>query len=127
MNTLQRTIREIMDAKGWGPTDLSRASGLPRQTLYNLLAPANAGERRQPRPRTLHKIADALGVPPSRLLQAMNQTRGYETDPADVPDPSMVALLAVAELLDDKQRDMLVAMAKTMLRCTSAPDLVSGG
>jgi transcriptional regulator with XRE-family HTH domain len=115
VNRLQRTIRELMDAQGMGIADLGRATGIPRQTLYNLLSPANADEKRQPRPETLHKIARALKVRESLLLESMNETKGYEVERVEMTDPSIVALLTVSELLSQEEREMMVSIAKTML------------
>jgi len=115
VNRLQRTIRELMDAQGMGSADLSRASGVPKQTLYNLLSPANADANRQPRAETLHKIARALKVREGLLLESMNEMKGYDVERDELTDPSMVALVTVSELLSQAEREVMVNIAKTML------------
>jgi transcriptional regulator with XRE-family HTH domain len=115
VNPLQMLIRELMDAKGWGPADLARSSGLPRQTLYNLLSPALADERRQPRPATLAKMARALGVHESVLLDAMNETRGYDVRRVTSHAPDIVAVVTLMGAMPPEKRAVMVSVAKSLM------------
>ena len=37
MHALRRYVHQGMDAKGWTPADLARASGITKQTVSNIL------------------------------------------------------------------------------------------
>lgn len=118
MNRLQQVIRELMDAQGMTASALAKDTGIPRQTLYNLLSPSLAERNRAPRPGTLHKLAKALKVQPALLLDAMNETKGYDVEVVDSADPTSVAIMTVLEMMDDDQRHTMLAVAKSLLRDT---------
>lgn len=76
MNKLRRFIQAEMDARGWHAADLTRASGLSRQVVHNLLRDRRPELRMQPRDATVAGLAKAFNVDEKRIryvaLQAMN-------------------------------------------------------
>jgi transcriptional regulator with XRE-family HTH domain len=115
MNRLQRTIQGLLTAQGMTKADLARKSGVPKQTIYNLMSPANALEQRAPRPATLAKLARGLGVRESILLDAVNELRGYDVEQVELKDPELKALMSVADQLPPNQRNQVRRMLKSFL------------
>lgn len=57
-----RYVKTLMSVKGMTITDLAEATGVSRQTIYNIMGGrAFAND-------TLGKMAEALGTTPSRLI-----------------------------------------------------------
>jgi len=63
MNVGQR-IREVRERKSYGQAELARAVGMTATSLWAI----EAG-RHVPRPATLRKIAEHLGIPIEQLTQ----------------------------------------------------------
>jgi transcriptional regulator with XRE-family HTH domain len=57
-------IRELRERKAYGQAELARAVGLTPTSLWAIEAGRHA-----PRPATLRKIAEALGVPVEELTR----------------------------------------------------------
>jgi transcriptional regulator with XRE-family HTH domain len=76
MNKLRRFIESEMDARGWEPADLTRASGLSRQVVHNLLRDRRPRLAMQPRDATVAGLAKAFDVDEKEIrfvaLQAMD-------------------------------------------------------
>lgn len=62
MRTGER-IKTARERKVWGQAELARAAGLSPNTLYRIEVGDHA-----PRPATIRKIAEALGIDPADLL-----------------------------------------------------------
>jgi transcriptional regulator with XRE-family HTH domain len=62
VSTLSERIREARERKAYGQAELARAIGMTPTSLWAI----EAG-RHVPRPATLRKIADVLGVPVEEL------------------------------------------------------------
>ena len=59
-----KRIKAIRERKVWGQAELARAAGMSVNTLYRI----EAGQH-VPRPATIRKLAQALGVPAEELVQ----------------------------------------------------------
>lgn len=65
---LNKRIRDLRYAKGWGPDDLATRAQISRTALYQI----ESGKTEVPRAGTLRRIARALGVSPEALLRDLN-------------------------------------------------------
>lgn len=74
-------IRELRAALGISQADLASAAGIDRTAVWRI---ERAGS--QPRPATLRKIADRLGVPLDAITNVVHE-----------PEPEDVASLAVTQ------------------------------
>lgn len=63
-NHLGTAIRDAREARGWSGFELARRAGVDRSRVSRI----ESGEARQPDPRTLTRLADALGVPSADLF-----------------------------------------------------------
>jgi transcriptional regulator with XRE-family HTH domain len=81
-------IKEFREERGWSQTKLSRETGITQATLSNV-------ERgiHDPHLATLHKVADALGVPVIALLGEEEETSSKEEAPEERLRKSLRALL----------------------------------
>lgn len=61
--TVGQRIRATREQMVWGQAELARAAGISPTALYMI----ETGQR-QPRPATIRKIAQALGVSPQSLI-----------------------------------------------------------
>lgn len=82
--TLGERIKLLRNRKGWGPGELSEASGVSRAYLWQL----ETGGKDRPTLDTLEKLARALDVRVSQLA---------EDDPS--PEPSQALPRGLAEFL----------------------------
>jgi transcriptional regulator with XRE-family HTH domain len=60
--TVGERIKAARERKVWGQAELARAVGVSPNTLYRIEAGAST-----PRPATIRKIAEILGVDPAEL------------------------------------------------------------
>lgn len=60
MERWDQRLRRVFQDKGWSAAELSRRSGVDRDSVYKYLH----GAVKQPRGETLDKLADALGISP---------------------------------------------------------------
>jgi transcriptional regulator with XRE-family HTH domain len=67
MSTVGERIREARERKAYGQAELARAIGVTPTSLW-----AIESGRHAPRPATLRKIAQALGVPIEELTIGTN-------------------------------------------------------
>jgi transcriptional regulator with XRE-family HTH domain len=56
-------LRRDLEARGWNGRDLARATGLGQATIYRFL------EKKVRTPKTLKRIAEALGYDTERYLR----------------------------------------------------------
>ena len=100
---LGNEIRRLLDEKGMSVKELSDKAGLSADGVRNLLI----GKATSPRATTLQAIADALGVPGTRLMQGF---AGHEAvpAPAELP-PGWVEVPQIAPL--DADAESLLAVA----------------
>lgn len=79
MSPLANVLRAALRQRGWDASDLARESGVPKQTISNILNDVNKGP---PLVSTLAKIAKALGMPTEQLVivAAKAQPAGTVTD-----------------------------------------------
>ncbi len=61
-------IRQVREQRVWGQAELARKAGISANTLYRI----EAG-RHVPRPATIRKLAQALGVSPETLAWSLEQ------------------------------------------------------
>jgi transcriptional regulator with XRE-family HTH domain len=61
--SLGQRIKQVRQRKVWGQAELARKAGVSVNTLYRIEA-----EQHVPRPATIRKIAEALGVEPEVLV-----------------------------------------------------------
>jgi HTH-type transcriptional regulator, competence development regulator len=64
VDIMAMTLREVRERKCWGQAELARRVGLSPNTLYRI----ETG-RSRPRPATLRRLAEALQVDPSELVE----------------------------------------------------------
>jgi len=57
------TLRKLRDEKFLSQRELARAAGISPTTVFKLEA-----NQAEPHPRTIRKLAEALGVEPSKLV-----------------------------------------------------------
>ena len=57
------TLRKLRDEKFLSQRELARAAGVSPTTVFKLEA-----NQAEPHPRTIRKLAEALGVEPSKLV-----------------------------------------------------------
>lgn len=60
--TVGERIKAVRESKVWGQAELARKAGISPNTLYRI-----ENGTHQPRPITIRKLAEALGVDPARL------------------------------------------------------------
>lgn len=86
MSPLANVLWAALRQRGWDASDLVQASGVPKQTISNILNDVNKGAPKLP---TIVKIATALEIPPGQLVivAAKSQPGG------DVTDVTRVAVL----------------------------------
>jgi len=63
-------LRRLRDRKPWTQAELSRASGVPLQTIKDI----ERGASKRPRNRTVRALADALQVSASYLLWGLTDS-----------------------------------------------------
>jgi len=56
-------IREARERKVWGQAELARAAGIKANTLWKI-----EHGKQEPRPSTVRKIAEVLGLDPAELM-----------------------------------------------------------
>lgn len=66
--TIGQRIQAARKRAVWGQAELARAAGISVNTLWQI-----ENGRRQPRPATIRKIAAALQIAPSDLLEQSDQ------------------------------------------------------
>ncbi len=79
MGIIGRRIREIREREVWGQAELARAAGISIAGLWQI-----EHDKREPRPATIRKIADVLGVPAQEFI---NGTVSENTTPDGTSDP----------------------------------------
>ena len=89
-------IQSIMESKGINAAQLARDAKLNPTGIYDIIS----GKSKNPRLDTLHKIARALYVPVSSLLE--------EKSRSEIKDQIVAAL----EVLPDEEREKLLLTAK---------------
>lgn len=101
MHELGRYLQREMDLRGWKPADLSRHTGITKQTISNLLTDPREFMDQTPRRPTLEGLANGLGVPLSNVLTAAAQAIGaipdaatQRSDLSQVPDEVLTRELA---------------------------------
>jgi transcriptional regulator with XRE-family HTH domain len=62
-------IKRLRQAKGWTQAELAKKLGVSRVHVANLESPDDAAHHRQPSLGLLEKLAKALGVPVTALLE----------------------------------------------------------
>jgi transcriptional regulator with XRE-family HTH domain len=80
MRALASRIRAHLAKKGWTQNRLEAEAGFPQSGLSRLLA----GKQQKIWPKTLHKIARALGVRPEELAEGVLLSDEGSVLPADV-------------------------------------------
>ncbi|MHB1004079.1 MAG: helix-turn-helix domain-containing protein [Chloroflexota bacterium] len=65
--TIGQMIRTTRERKVLGQNELARKAGISINTLYRIEAGMH-----KPRPATIRKIAEALGIPPEELVTSDN-------------------------------------------------------
>lgn len=96
-------IRQRMQEKGWGISELAREAGVAKGYLWELLQPEG---NKRPGARTLYNLAQALGTSVADLLD-QPPAAGAE---AAYPVPSELQALAEAEGLTPEDVAMLAAI-----------------
>jgi transcriptional regulator with XRE-family HTH domain len=66
--------------------------------------------------RTLTRLCEVLRVSPEELLGFKPPAKGARSRPANEDPPSVHQLTSLARRLDETQREVLIAMARVLLR-----------
>ena len=61
--TVGERIKAVREGKVWGQAELARKAGISPNTLYRIEAGTH-----EPRPVTIRRLAEALGVDPTELV-----------------------------------------------------------
>ncbi|MEE6273480.1 helix-turn-helix transcriptional regulator [Georgenia sp. MJ206] len=105
MHALRAFIQEQMDARGWAPTDLARASSLSKQTVSNLLAQQDGPMTRMLRPETITGLARAFAVNELVILAKIGEAMGLPvSEPVVVYDASRVPNEDLIRVLTERLR-----------------------
>lgn len=101
MHELGRYLQREMDKRGWKPADLSRHTGITKQTISNLLNDPREYMDQTPRRPTLEGLASGLQVPLGDVLTVAAQAIGAipvdsttRSDLSQVPDEVLTHELA---------------------------------
>ena len=65
METIGGRLRHARERRAWSQRDLAERAGLPQQTVLRV---EHDRYENRPRPSTIRKLAEALGVDPGWLL-----------------------------------------------------------
>jgi transcriptional regulator with XRE-family HTH domain len=76
MHALGKFLQQEIDARGWRISDLVTASGLSKQTVYNLFEDKRDRMEQTPQRRTIVGLANALGIPETAILTAAAEAIG---------------------------------------------------
>ena len=68
--TIGERIKAAREAKVWGQAELARAAGISPNTLWRIESGQHA-----PRPATIRRIAETLGVEPGELVRGAEDSR----------------------------------------------------
>lgn len=106
VSSLLNALNAEMAKKNWDPADLARKSGVPKTTLHNILH----NETVRPQPKTLNKLAAALGIEPAVLAAHA----GYPVDNVTDPDARSVRLARAIEVRPwlTQRQDLLLALSE---------------
>lgn len=77
MHALRRFLQDGLDARGWKPADLYRASGLTRQRIYQMLDDDRDVLPAMPARETLEGIAGAFRVSMPAVVAVVFEAMGY--------------------------------------------------
>lgn len=112
MHALRQFIQERMDARGWRPADLVRASGLTKQHVQQLLDDNREQMASSPKPATVSGLAQAFSVPESVVMAAAFEAMGYDlgvvrshTDLSAVPSVELLRALGDRLGVTDEQQE----------------------
>ena len=65
MDTIGKRLRYLRERRAWSQRDLAARAGLPQMTVLRV---EHDRYEHRPRPSTIRKLAEALGVDPGWLL-----------------------------------------------------------
>jgi transcriptional regulator with XRE-family HTH domain len=109
---LSRRIRDLRYARGWGPEELAKRAKISRGALYQILR----GETRKPRLKTLHRIAQALGVSLEVLLEETpSSSKAARTDTSEATDILAVSTTSAGLAVSSNRAEILMAKFRLLL------------
>jgi len=116
--SLGTTIARLRKEKGWTQVELAEAVEMHPNHINRL-----EKDRIQPRPKTLEKFAEVLGVSADILTAAASGDlpSGIAKD-----DPELADLLTQVPLLDEEQRQALRTFLRSMVACQQVQMITSG-
>lgn len=117
LNPLQALIAEHMANTGDTLADIAARGGLPRQTVSGLLNRDASGGI--PRRTTLQKLATGLGLSLATVTDAAAATASNGTASHSPKDHRIAVLVDVAESLNARDVDVLLATARALTRQTA--------
>lgn len=80
MHELGRYLQRELDVRGWSVSDLSRRSGISRQTVYNLINDNREHMDQTPQRKTVNGLSEALGIDPVEILIVSAQALGVPVE-----------------------------------------------
>ena len=119
MHALGKFLQQEIDARGWRISDLIAASGLSKQTVYNLFEDKRDRMDQTPQRRTIIGLADALGIHETAILVAAAEAIGVPGDRLPLASRS-IQEISDAELLQEIARRLRLQHAASDL--SQAPE-----
>lgn len=116
---LGEKISDLLKLRGMTQTDLSRITGIPKQTINSIIKRDNKGIDFS----AMEKIADALEVPIEYFKESTPNTIKIESTSADGLSKKDMEFLNAISSLTSSNRRILLGIAEVLLREQSAnPD-----
>ena len=116
--SLGTTIARLRTEQGWTQTQLAERLEMHPQHVYRL-----EKDRYHPRPKTIEKLSQALGVKTDILTAAMDS--GIPTGLTQ-EDPELSDLMAQVTILDQDKKGALKIFLKALLTCQQMQRLAGG-
>lgn len=99
-------IKDWLDAKEWEPIKLADLTGIKSPSIYDLLN----GKTQNPKPETLRRIANAMGV----AVEELYERAGISMTDTTPRGERIRQLMATWDDLSEADQDTLLFMARTM-------------
>jgi transcriptional regulator with XRE-family HTH domain len=112
VNRFQRLVKHRADERGWSLNHVATRGGLPRSTLYRLMAQDEF--KQLPSEDTLAALARGLDLPRRMLDDAAAESIGIRIYDEPVSDPDTKVVIATMEKLTPARRRAIRKMIEAM-------------
>lgn len=107
--SLGKAITKLRQKRDWTQAELAGKVDMTTAHINRL-----ENDRMKPRPRTLERLASALGVTPEELKTS---TEASVPNEINQQEPELAQLLSKLPLLDGEQRQALTVFLRSMITC----------